>query len=323
MSTEDNVDLKALGLDKLTMNGFRNRLPSCPIAFDILPLSHKSSTIPTNEGIDLKTLGLQKPTINDFGNSLPTYAIAFDIDGVLLRGKEPVNTAKCALELLQSKNIPYIMLTNGGGHTEKAHAELLSKRLGVAVDEDHFIQSHTPFKSFIKAHKDQWVLCLGGEKTNIKELAQAYGFSADRVLTSSDIIKMDPKIHPFGEMTHGHHMAHGKIDEKFREEGQKIGAIFVFSSPRDWCLDIQVCMDLLASEGGRLNTRSSLNGNADVHNHGYQQDGQPMIHFCNPDLEWATSYPQPRIAQGAFRAALEGVWLKFTGGKAALQVWTW
>lgn len=250
------------------------------------------------------------------------FAIAFDIDGVLVRGKEAITGAKDALERLDDNNIPYILLTNGGGHTEATHSKMVGCRLGLHIDEDQFVQSHTPFKSFMEQYQGQWVLCLGGEKTRIKELAWAYGFSPDTVLSSSDIVKQTPQIHPFSEMTLPHHEEHGKIKKSFTPD-QRIAAIFVFSSPRDWCLDIQVCVDLLLSEGGQLATRSSLIGDETLPNYGYQQDDQPLLYFCNPDLEWATSYAQARLAQGAFRAALEGVWNKYTDGKAPLQVWTW
>lgn len=255
-------------------------------------------------------------------NKSANFAVALDIDGVLVRGKMPIDTAASALKILECKDIPYILLTNGGGLTEAAHAELLGKRLGVHIDEDQFVQSHTPFKTFLEHYNNQWVLCLGGKETKSKELAAAYGFSADKVIGSSDLVKMFPNLHPFAEMTIDHHLEHGVVIEGFRSV-PKIAAIFVFSSPRDWCLDLQLCLDLLASAGGRLFTRSALNGNHNLPNHGYQQDGQPPIYFCNPDLEWATSCMQPRIAQGAFRAALEGMWSNFTHGKAPLHFWTW
>lgn len=250
------------------------------------------------------------------------FAIAFDIDGVLVRGKEAIPGAKAALERLNENKIPFILLTNGGGHTEATHAKMVGCRLGLHIDEDQFVQSHTPFKSFMEQYQDQWVLCLGGEKTKIKDLARAYGFSPDTILSSSDIVKQTPQIHPFSEMTMPHHEEHGRIKKNFTPD-QKISAIFVFSSPRDWCLDIQICLDLLLSDGGHLATRSALNGDETLPNNGYQQADQPQLYFCNPDLEWATSYAQSRLAQGGFRAALEGVWNKYTNGKAPLQAWTW
>lgn len=71
-----------------------------------------------------------------------------------------------------------------------------------------------------------------------------------------------------------------------------------------------------------LGTRSTKNGDASLPNHGYQQEGQPKLYFCNPDFEWATQYHPPRPAQGGFRAALEGVWLGTTKGQAGLRAWT-
>ncbi|KAL3428092.1 had superfamily [Phlyctema vagabunda] len=76
--------------------------------------------------------------------------------------------------------------------------------------------------------------------------------------------------------------------------------------------------DLLLSEKGQLGTTSKLNGNAALPNHGYQQDGQPGLYFCNPDISWPTGYHDLRFAQGAFKAALKGIWAAETDGKAEL-----
>ena len=71
---------------------------------------------------------------------------------------------------------------------------------------------------------------------------------------------------------------------------------------------MQVVTDLLLSEGGVLGTVSKKNGDPNLDNWGFQQDNQPELYFCNPDLEWATKHEQPRFAQGAFRKGLEGIW---------------
>lgn len=88
----------------------------------------------------------------------------------------------------------------------------------------------------------------------------------------------------------------------------KIDAVFVFNDPRDWALDIQIILDLLLSHAGILGTISILNGDPHLPNCGYQQDGQPDLYFSNPDLFWAAKYHLPRLGQGGFREALEGVW---------------
>lgn len=88
----------------------------------------------------------------------------------------------------------------------------------------------------------------------------------------------------------------------------------VFNDPRDWALDTQLVLDLLLSIGGHLGTLSTKNGDNKLPNRGYQQDGQPELYFSNPDLFWAASYHLPRLGQGGFQAALEGVFNAVTGG---------
>ena len=93
----------------------------------------------------------------------------------------------------------------------------------------------------------------------------------------------------------------------------KIDAVFVYNDPRDWALDIQLIVDVLLSSHGILGTSSPKN-NSSLPNRGYQQDSQPPLYFSNPDLWWASEYTLPRLGQGAFREALEGVWTAVTGG---------
>ena len=91
----------------------------------------------------------------------------------------------------------------------------------------------------------------------------------------------------------------------------------VFNDPRDWALDTQLVLDLLLSVNGHLGTLSTKNGDSKLPNRGYQQDGQPQLYFSNPDLFWAASYHLPRLGQGGFQAALEGVFNAVTGGPDA------
>jgi HAD superfamily hydrolase (TIGR01456 family) len=98
------------------------------------------------------------------------------------------------------------------------------------------------------------------------------------------------------------------------QEALKIDAMFVFNDPRDWALDIQLILDLLLSREGILGTYSPRNGDKTLPNGGWQGDGQPPLIFSNADLFWSTTHHQPRLAQGAFHAALEGVWSRVTDG---------
>ncbi|KAK2604265.1 hypothetical protein N8I77_007209 [Diaporthe amygdali] len=276
---------------------------------------------PPGLGFDGLSLNGAKRAIHDLQNATHDFAFAFDIDGVLMRGKTPLSGAKQTLEILQANAIPFILLTNGGGLTEADHAKRVGERLTMSIDEDQFVQSHSPFKLVVEKFKNEWIVVLGGQKTTAKELAAAYGFNPDKIISSSDIAKHHPSIHPFPEISSSYHDEHGNIADDFSHEKQ-IAAVFVFSSPRDWCLDLQVCLDLLLSSKGKLGTRSPLNGDSSLKNHGYQQDKQPKIYWCNPDVQWATPHATPRLAQGGFRAALEGIWAQITKGNSKLQSWT-
>ncbi|KAI0009899.1 HAD-superfamily hydrolase [Xylariaceae sp. FL0662B] len=249
-----------------------------------------------------------------------TIAFAFDIDGVLMKGTKPVEGAREAIQELKRRNIPFVFLTNGGGLTEEAHVARLAQRLDLTLDTQQFVQSHTPYHDLVPEYGDKTVLALGGHGQQIRELAQAYGFK--KVVTSSDVMMECEHIHPFPEMTRAHHDEHGRRGSDEDRDGlgaTQISAILVWTSPRDWCLDLQLVGDLLLSAGGRLGTRSAKNGDCRLPNNGYLQDGQPKLFFCNPDFEWCTEHEHPRFAQGAFREALRGVWAFATRGRAHLE----
>ena len=250
-------------------------------------------------------------------------AFAFDIDGVLIRSKAPLPDARETLLFLQEHKVPFIFLTNGGGLTEADHAALMGQRLGLKFSEAQVVQSHTPFCDLVPILQHATILILGGVGHKNCKVAQAYGFK--HVLTSSDIFRAEPDIYPFAELTELNHLAHGKGLQsipRIADGRLKIDAIFVFSSPRDWGLDLQLVTDLLLSHNGILGTSSTKNGDPSLPNRGYQQDGQPGLYFCNPDLTWATKYSQPRLAQGSFASALEGIWASQTGGAELLNRFT-
>lgn len=147
-----------------------------------------------------------------------------------------------------------------------------------------------------------------------------YGFK--NVVTPADILHAHPEVFPFELLkkqvyadTHEPlpkpvHTGNGMRDE----DALKIDAMFVFNDPRDWALDIQIIVDLLLSRGGVMGTYSAKNGDKALPNDGWQQDGQPPLIFSNADLFWSTTYHQPRFGQGAFQAAVAGVWSQVTGG---------
>ncbi|KAH7381941.1 HAD-like domain-containing protein [Cadophora sp. MPI-SDFR-AT-0126] len=256
----------------------------------------------------------------------PTFAFAFDIDGVLLRSAKPLPGATEALLHLQKNNIPFILLTNGGGKLESERVSQLSKKLGVPLSEDNFVQSHTPFKLVVeslsqrrgKSLEDTTVLVTGGDGDKCRQVAESYGFR--NVVIPGDILTACPEIWPFSKIFSDSYKAAARplprpIDPTNPEKSLQIDAIFVFNDPRDWALDTQIIIDLLMSKNGVLGTVSEKNGNESLPNLGYQQDMQPKLYFSNPDLLWAAAYHMPRLGQGGFQAALAGVWNQVTRAK--------
>lgn len=145
----------------------------------------------------------------------------------------------------------------------------------------------------------------------------SYGFQ--NVVIPADIITAHPTVWPFTQSLAAYYKAMARklpkpIDAEDPSKSLKIDAILVFHDPRDWALDTQIIIDLLLSSQGIMGTFSKKNNNAGLPNRGFQQDGQPPIYFSNPDLWWAAEYHLPRLGQGGFREALEGVWAAVTGG---------
>ncbi len=97
---------------------------------------------------------------------------------MLLRQSSPLPRAHKALSYLQKHNIPFILLTNGGGKHESERVAELSEKLGVELSTDLFVQSHTPFQSLVDGDgereglRDKCVLVMGGEGDRCRAVAE-------------------------------------------------------------------------------------------------------------------------------------------------------
>jgi len=219
-----------------------------------------------------------------------SLAFAFDIDGVLCHGHRAIPAAIKALDYLDGgsplrRKIPYLLITNGGGISEQERATDLSQILERQIGPERLIQSHTVLKGISHRFRDRPVLVLGG-RPGIAEVASSYGFR--NVHTSYSILTEYPGIWPFLD---------GKGGEKTKGQGISelgIEAIFVFHDPRDWGRDIQLMLDVLVVREGTGREKVEL-------------------FFCNPDLWWKADYPRPRLGQGGFREAFQGVYQFVTG----------
>lgn len=242
------------------------------------------------------------------------------IDGVLLRSSTPIPGAHEALSFLQQQRIPFILLTNGGGKSEQERVADVAKKLNIPMDTSMFVQSHTPFAEMTDLH-DKTILVAGGDRDRCAQVARGYGFK--NVVTPADIVVAHPEIWPFAKVFKDYYESFANplpkpIDSSNPSNSLQIDAMFVYNDPRDWGLDASIIMDLLLSERGILGTISSKNGNPSLPNNGYLQDSQPHLYYSNPDLWWAASYHLPRLGQGGFREAFNGLWAATTSGTASL-----
>lgn len=247
------------------------------------------------------------------------------IDGVLLRASKPIPGAAKALRILTDRGIPFILLTNGGGKHETERVAEISHRLDVPLDPNVIIQSHSPFAELVHGTaeqaslKEKCVMVVGGDGDSCRKVAERYGFRS--VVTPGDIYHAYPSIWPFSKNFGDYYASFARplpkpIDRSNPSESLKLDAVLVFNDPRDWALDIQIILDALLSSQGIMGTFSSKNGQSELPNRGYQEDGQPPLYFSNPDLWWAAGYHLNRLGQGGFREALEGVWAATTGGSS-------
>ncbi|KAJ5905440.1 uncharacterized protein N7473_002356 [Penicillium subrubescens] len=227
-------------------------------------------------------------------------AFAFDIDGVLAHGNEPIEEAKEALRMLNGDNelgikIPYILLTNGGGKTEIARCEQLSQILEAPISTDQFIQSHTPMQALAEYYET--VLVCGGEDYKVREVAESYGFK--NVVHPKDILAWDPTVSPWRVFSE-----QDRADAKPRDFSKmKFDAILVFADSRDYATDMQLIIDLLLAEDGKLLTRAKDPVASRI-----------PIYFSQGDLVFPTDHKgPPRLTQGAFRIAIEAQYKALTG----------
>ncbi|TPX18672.1 uncharacterized protein E0L32_002529 [Thyridium curvatum] len=226
-------------------------------------------------------------------------AFVFDIDGVLVHGDRLIPEGRRALEILNGDNelgikIPHIFLTNGSGKPEAARVRQLEGILGQPISTDQFIQSHTPMRALAEYYGT--VLVVGGEGYRCREVAEQYGFRD--IVVPNDIVASDPTIAPYRVFTDEERASSRPRD--FTKVN--IEAIMVFSDSRDYATDMQIIMDLLRSEDGRLGTVAKDPVSQRI-----------PIYFSQGDMLCPTEHPIPRMSQGAFRIGLEAMYKSLTG----------
>lgn len=235
----------------------------------------------------------------DKAKKAKNMAFVFDIDGVLVHGDRLIPEGKRALDILNGDNelgikIPHIFLTNGSGKPELARTQQLAKILQNPVNTEQFIQSHTPMRALAEYYST--VLVVGGEGYRCREVAEQYGFRD--IVVPNDIVAWDTTIAPYRVFTDEE-----RASSRPRDFSQvNIEAILVFSDSRDYATDMQIIIDLLRSEDGRLGTIAADPVSQRI-----------PIYFSQGDMLCPTEHPIPRMSQGTFRIGLEAMYKSLTG----------
>ncbi|ERN06160.1 uncharacterized protein YKR070W isoform X2 [Amborella trichopoda] len=228
------------------------------------------------------------------GSRWPSFGIAFDIDGVILRGNEPIGNSPQALKRLYTDcgklKFPFIFLTNGGGVPESKRAIELSKMLEVNIQPLQVVQGHSPFKQLVNRYENDLIVAVG--KGEPAAVMSEYGFK--KVISIDQYALFFDNIDPLGpykkwvtKMTLDNERTYSKEDIY----SERVKSAFIVSDPVDWSRDIQVLCDILRCGG--------LPGREYSH--------QPPLYFASDDLEYQAAFPIERLGMGAFRITLESI----------------
>ncbi|XP_073293345.1 mitochondrial hydrolase YKR070W-like isoform X1 [Primulina huaijiensis] len=249
----------------------------------------------------VSTCFIRPPRASAALNSTSTrnsFGIAFDIDGVILRGKNPIGNSPRALKRLYDDSgalkIPFLFLTNGGGIPESRRALELSDLLGVKILPSQVLLGHSPFRNLLNRFENEFIVATGKGEPAV--VMSEYGFK--RVVSLDEYASYFDNIDPVAQYkrwTTKHESECARNSEKIVSSSYmlstKVKAAFVVSDPVDWGRDIQVLCDILTSGGLP----------------GQQNEHQPPLYFAADDLEYQAAFPHERLGMGAFRIALENV----------------
>ena len=135
----------------------------------------------------------QSQTYSEDTKTKPNFGLIFDIDGVLLRGKTVLeSTLSCFKLIVDSKGnfrVPTVFLTNAGNELRSSKAAKLSALLGVHVNYDQVIMSHSPLKMLKSFHKKRTLISGQGP---IVEIAKTLGFNS--IITVDDLRQYYPHL---------------------------------------------------------------------------------------------------------------------------------
>uniref|UniRef100_A0A3B3BPM4 Haloacid dehalogenase-like hydrolase domain-containing 5 n=1 Tax=Oryzias melastigma TaxID=30732 RepID=A0A3B3BPM4_ORYME len=224
----------------------------------------------------------------------PRFGLLFDIDGVLVRGRMPIPAAKKTFEKLVNSQgqfvVPVVFVTNAGNCLRQTKADQLSHILGVPINQEQVVMSHSPLRMLKKFH-DKCVLVSG--QGPVLDIATNVGF---KNVISIDMLR---ESYPLLDMVD--HNRRPKLPTNSVINLPKVEAVVLFGEPIRWETNLQLIIDVLLTHGNPSGVHQS----------------QVMPHLpllaCNMDLMWMAEANSPRFGHGTFLVCLENIFKKITG----------
>ncbi|XP_056373879.1 haloacid dehalogenase-like hydrolase domain-containing 5 [Hyla sarda] len=227
-------------------------------------------------------------------NSSPSFGLLFDIDGVLVRGRNPIPGAAEAFRTLLDGSgklaVPVVFVTNAGNCLRQERATELSRALGIEISANQVILSHSPLRLFKQFH-DKCVLVSG--QGPVEDIAKDLGFR------NAVTIEAVREAYPLLDMVDVSRRPRGAISVSSKLPA--IEAIVLLGEPVRWETSLQLILDMLLSAGRPAEWR------------GHPPDPHIPILACNMDLLWMAEAKMPRFGHGAFLLCLENLYHKITG----------
>ena len=208
---------------------------------------------------------------------MPKFAFVIDLDGVVFKrsiiGYELIPGSSKALELVRSRDIPVIFLSNGTSQLESEKAASLNKLLGSDIyTASDVVLASTPFAELAKKYQHGRVLIVSRSTEESAKFAKNHNWK--NYISVQDYSKSNPILYPSN-----------KHSTKTEMQGQEtIDAIMIYSEPQDWAEAIQIICDC-CHYSGHLGKESSE---------------QIPVYSTNPDLVYATNHSVPRLTLGSF-----------------------
>ncbi|XP_045165956.1 haloacid dehalogenase-like hydrolase domain-containing 5 [Mercenaria mercenaria] len=222
------------------------------------------------------------------------FGFLFDIDGVIVRGKKLLPSAKDAFRMLIDENgkfkVPVIFVTNAGNTLRQKKAKALSDWLDIEVVAEQVVMSHSPLKMFKQFH-DKHILVSG--QGPVVEIAKGLGFS--------QITTMDTLRQCFPHLDMVDHNRRKPAPCAFEQFFPRIEAVILFGEPVRWETNLQLVIDTLLSDGKPYVAPKEI-----------PYPHMPVL-ACNMDLLWMAEACMPRFGHGCFLHSLESLYQKISG----------